>query len=403
MAGDSSDFDPATVNLFTPEFAACPQATYRELHERCPVFRSVLGGPVITRYEDVVWALRHPEIFSSQMAEQMKLGTERPMIPQQIDPPIQTKFRKILDPRFSRKRMQVIEPELRRYANELIDKFIDDGECEFDSSFAIPLPCNAFLALLGLPREDLALFLKLKDGIIRPDAPIDDPEAAARIRSESGRQIYAYFEDVMAERTKSPRDDMVTYLLQAEIDGKRITHNDILDITFLLLLGGLDTVTSTLGCNIAFLAANPEHRRRIVEDPDLIPNAVEELLRWESPVTIVPRLVKENYTLGGVEIKEGEMAMLLIGAADVDDAAFPEADRVDFDRERNRHIAFGAGAHRCLGSHLARFELTTAMEEWHRRIPDYAIKPGETPRYSPGIREVQYLPIVWERASGSRL
>jgi cytochrome P450 len=336
------------------------------------------------------------------MAEQMALGTERPMIPQQMDPPIQTKFRKILDPRFSRKRMQVIEPELRRYANELIDRFIDDGECEFDSSFAIPLPCNAFLALLGLPREDLDLFLKLKDGIIRPDAPIEDPDAAARIRSESGRQIYAYFEDVIADRTRNPHDDMVTYLLQAEIDGKRITHNDILDITFLLLLGGLDTVTSTLGCNIAFLAANPAHRRRIVEDPDLIPNAVEELLRWETPVTIVPRLVTQDYTLGGVEIKAGEMAMLLLGAADVDDDAFPEADRVDFDRERNRHIAFGAGAHRCLGSHLARFELTTAMEEWHRRIPDYAIKPGETPRYSPGIREVQYLPIVWERASGSQ-
>jgi cytochrome P450 len=295
--------------------------------------------------------------------------------------------------------MQVIEPELRRYANELIDRFIDAGECEFDSSFAIPLPCNAFLALLGLPREDLALFLKLKDGIIRPDAPFDQPEKATQIRSESGRQIYAYFEDVIADRTKNPRDeDMVTYLLQAEIDGKRITHNDILDITFLLLLGGLDTVTSTLGCNIAFLAANPGHRRRIVEDPALIPNAVEELLRWETPVTIVPRLVKQNCKIGDVEIKEGEMAMLLLGAADVDDAGFPAADVVDFDRERNRHVAFGAGAHRCLGSHLARFELTTAMEEWHRRIPDYAIKPGETPRYSPGIREVQYLPIVWERA-----
>jgi cytochrome P450 len=379
--------DSEPVNLFTPEFAACPQPIYRELHSRCPVLKSALTG-----------ALRHPEIFSSAMDAQMGLGTERPMIPQQIDPPIQTKFRKILDPQFSRRRMQRIEPELRKHANELIDKFIDLGECEFDSSFAIPLPCNAFLALLGLPREDLSLFLELKDGIIRPNAPIDDPDLATRIRTESGRKIYAYFEDVMAERTRNPGDDMVSYLLQAEIDGKRITHEDILDITFLLLLGGLDTVTSTLGCNIAFLAANPEHRRRIVEDPDVISNAVEELLRWETPVTIVPRLVKQTCTVGDVEIQEGEMAMLLLGSADVDDAAFPHADKVDFDRERNRHVAFGAGPHRCLGSHLARFELSTAMEEWHRRIPDYAIKPGETPRYSPGIREVQYLPIVWERS-----
>jgi len=111
-----------------------------------------------------------------------------------------------------------------------------------------------------------------------------------------------------------------------------------------------------------------------------------------------PRVVKQDVTVGGLDIKEGEMVMLLIGAADVDDAAFPDAGRVDFDREQNRHVAFGAGPHRCLGSHLARFELTTAMEEWHRRIPDYRIAPGETPRYSPAIREVQYLPLVWDTA-----
>jgi len=399
MAADDSGFDPASLNLFSPEHAACPQATYREMHAHCPVLRSPLtGGAMLTRYEDVVWALRHPEIFSSEMEMQMALGTERPMIPQQIDPPRQTKFRKILDPRFSRKRMQQIEPELREHANRLIDGFIGEGKCEFNSSFAIPIPCNAFLALMGLPREDLDLFLKLKDGIIRPEGGFEDPEKSTRIRMESGRGIYAYFEDVIADRTKKPRDDMVTYLLGCEIDGEKITRNDILDISFLMLIAGLDTVTSTLGCNTAFLAANPEHRRRIVDDPSLIPNAVEELLRWETPVTTVPRVVKQDVTVGGLDIKEGEMVMLLIGAADVDDAAFPDAGRVDFDREQNRHVAFGAGPHRCLGSHLARFELTTAMEEWHRRIPDYRIAPGETPRYSPAIREVQYLPLVWDTA-----
>jgi len=122
---------------------------------------------------------------------------------------------------------------------------------------------------------------------------------------------------------------------------------------------------------------------------------VEELLRFETPVMMVPRVVKQDGSVGGVEIKEGEVAMLLLGAADVDEAAFPHSDQVDFDRERNRHLAFGGGPHRCLGSHLARMELTAAMEEWHRRIPDYAIKPGETPVYSLGIREVRYLPIVW--------
>jgi cytochrome P450 len=396
MSADNPDPITGEVNIFTPDFAACPQPTYRKLVDQCPVARAAFtNGPVISRYEDVVWALRHPEIFSSEMEMQIALGTQRPMIPQQIDPPLQTKFRKILDPQFSRRRMLAIEPELRRHANALIDGFIDAGECEFNSAFAIPLPCTAFLALMGLPQEELDLFLELKDGIIRPKTKTNDPEEPGRVRAENGRQIYEYFEHALDERTANPRDDMLSYLVGAEIDGRKITRNDILDICFLMLLGGLDTVTSTLGCNIAFLAENPEHRRRIVEDEASLPNAIEELLRWETPVMGVPRVVKQDVTLHGFEIKEGETVMLMLGAANVDDKTFAHGDRVDFERERNRHLAFGAGPHRCLGSHLARLELVAAMEEWHRRIPDYAIKAGETPRYSPGIREVQYLPITW--------
>ena len=396
MPEDNPDPTTGLVNLFTPEFTGCPQPVYRRMHAQCPTTRAAFtGGPVISRYEDVLWALRRPDLFSSAMEMQMALGTARPMIPQQIDPPAQAKFRKILDPRFSRRRMLEIEPDIRRHANALIDEFIDRGECEFGEAFAIPLPCTAFLSLMGLPQEELRLFLELKDGIIRPQATTDDPEEQARLRAASGRQIYEYFERMIDERTKKPRDDMITYLIGAEIEGEKITHNDVLDICFLFLLGGLDTVTATLGCNIAFLAANPEHRRRLVASPELIPNAVEELLRFETPVMGVPRVVKRDISVGGLEIKEGEVAMLLLGAADVDEEAFPHGDRVDFDRERNRHLAFGGGPHRCLGSHLARMELTAAMEEWHRRIPDYSIKPGEMPRYSPGIREVRYLPIVW--------
>jgi cytochrome P450 len=330
------------------------------------------------------------------MWEEMRLGNDRPMIPQQLDPPLQTKFRKILDPQFSRKRMLAIDPPLRRHANELIDSFIDAGECEFDSQFAIPLPCAAFLELFGLPQEDLDLFLRLKDGIIRPTPKTDDPDEPARVRAAAGRELYDYFERVIADRVKRPRDDdMVSYLLGCEISGEKISHNDILDICYLQLIAGLDTVTSTLGCNIAYLGSNPEQRKKIVDDPSMIPGAIEELLRWESPVMMVPRLVKEDVELGGVKIKTGETILLMLGAADIDRGAFPDADVVDFGRERNRHIAFGAGAHRCLGSHLARIELTAAMEEWHRRIPDYSIKPDETPLYSFGIHEVQYLPLVW--------
>jgi cytochrome P450 len=397
VANDPAQPAPTpSFNLFDPEFARCPQSVYARMHAECPVSRmSFTGSPIVSRYEDVLWALRHPEIFSSEMELQMALGTERPMIPQQIDPPAQTRYRKLLDPHFSRPRMAALEPALRAQANALIDGFVADGGCDFDPAFAIPLPCSAFLSLLGLPQSDLALFLRLKNSIIRPNAQGHDPGEALRIRKQAGHEIYAYFDAVLDEREQRPRDDLVTELSRLERDGERLSRNELLDVCFLLLLAGLDTVTATLGCNVAYLAANPDQRRRLVADPALIPNAVEELLRWETPVTGVPRVVKQAVTLNGVELKEGELVTLLLGAADVDAGEFPEPARVDFARERNRHLAFGGGPHRCLGSHLARLELRVAMEEWHRRIPDYALAPGATPRYSPGIREVLHLPLVW--------
>jgi cytochrome P450 len=388
------------IRLFLPDIMRCPQPHYAELRSKCPVGRMFFtNSPVVSHFEDVVEALRDPETFSSAMDLQVALGTERPMIPQQIDPPAQTRYRRLLDPLFSRKKMAPLVPAIREHATALIDEFVDKGECEFDSAFAIPLPCTAFLSLFGLPLSELPTFLELKDGIIRPHKflPVGsmDLEKVQQIRVSTGKRIYAYFEDEMARRRAKPGEDLLGQLLVAEINGKKLEHNEILDICYLLLLAGLDTVTATLGCNIAYLAANPDQRRKIVADPALIPGAVEELLRWETPVTVVPRVALKDVTIRDFAIKKGEVVSFLIASANTDDAHFTQAQSVDFERERNIHVAFGAGPHRCLGSHLARMELQVAMEEWHKRIPDYSIKPGETPTYSPGIREVMYLPLVW--------
>ena len=396
----SKHFDEeGRVGLFSAEFAACPHEVYQELREKCPVARSqITNQPVISRYDDVVWALRRPELFSSEMELQLALGTERPMIPQQIDPPAQTRYRRLLDPHFSRKKMEQLVPGIRDQANALIDSFVTDGHCEFDQQFAVPLPCTAFLQLLGLPQDRLDFFLGIKDDIIRPQASREGlgMEEARTIRVEAGKRSYAFFEEAITQRRENPEDDLLTSLVTAEIDGERLTQDEILDICFLLLLAGLDTVTATLGCNLAYLASNPEQRERIVADPALIPSAVEELLRWETPVTAVPRVVKEDVDLNGVKLEKGALVTLLLGAANTDASHFARADVVDFERERNVHTAFGVGPHRCLGSHLARMELQVAMEEWHRRIPSYRIPAGEIPRYSPGIREVLYLPLEWD-------
>ena len=396
MSDPNPDPETGKVNLFDPEYTRCPQPVYRELISKCPVARQSFGdGPVLSRYEDVIWALRHPEIFSSEMEMQLALGTDRPMIPQQIDPPAQTRYRKILDPRFSRKRMAEIEPDVRRHAHELIDRFIDTGGCDFGPAFAVPLPCHAFLSLMGLPQTELDRFLGIKDDIIRPHMKTVDPDEMSAIRERAGKSIYAFFGDVVDERRKRPGSDLVSYLCRAEIDREPLSRNEILDVCFLMILAGLDTVTATLGCNVAFLAANPKHREQLVRDPTLLPSALEELLRWETPVTGVPRVLKQDVEIHGKTLKKGELVTLLLGASNLDEGEFPDPGVVDLARSRNRHVAFGSGPHRCLGSHLARMELEVALQVWHERIPEYAIAPGELPRYSPGIREVQYLPLVF--------
>jgi cytochrome P450 len=385
MPAGQFDLDPAD-----------PQSIYDMLREHSPILRTEMGGTMIARHEDVEFALRHAEVFSSDM-EAISIGNVRPLIPLQVNPPDHVKYRRLLDPLFAPKQVALLENDVRKLSNQLIDDFVETGECEFNGAFAIPLPCTVFLRLLGLPLEDLDLFLELKDNIIRPGGTSGarSDEEFMQIQAETGQRIYAYFEKVLDERERQPRDDMLTGFLEAEVDDHRLTREDILDICYLFLLAGLDTVTASVGCMVSYLAQHPEQRDRLVDDPSLVPGAVEELLRWETPVPGVPRVVAEDVELCGERLEAGERVTVLIGSANIDDSEFPEPERVDFERPANRHLAFGGGVHRCLGSHLARLELRVALETIHERIPDYAIKPGESPTYSMGIRAVEYLPLVF--------
>jgi len=371
---------------------ADPQSIYNTLREHSPILRTEQGGTMIARHEDVEFALRHAELFSSDM-DAISIGNVRPLIPLQINPPEHVKYRRLLDPLFAPKQVALLENDVRKLSNQLIDDFIDTGECEFNGAFAIPLPCTVFLRLLGLPLEDLDLFLQFKNNIIRPETR--DQKEYEKIQAETGQQIYAYFDKVLDERERQPRDDMLTGFLEADVDGNRLTREDILDICYLFLLAGLDTVTASVGCMVSYLAQHPEQRQRLVDDPSQIPGAVEELLRWETPVPGVPRVVAEDVELGGEHLEPGERVTVLLGSANIDEHGFPEPENVDFERPANRHLAFGGGVHRCLGSHLARLELRVALEQLHERIPDYSIKPGEEPQYTMGIRAVEHLPLVF--------
>jgi len=390
MTVHSETIDPGAILMAT---ASDPHGAYAVMRQRCPVARSDLfGSPVVYmfRYEDVTWALRHPEYFSSE-GDPIGLA-EQPMIPLQIDPPLHTKYRRLMSPPFSSSEIKRLEPDLRNLVCERIDSFEREGRCNFHEQFATPLPTSFFLALMGLPASDLTMFLRWRDETIRPD--VADTEAVA-IRKRVGEEINAYFEGAIAARRTEPVPGLLSDLIGSEIDGEPLTETELLGMSHLILLAGLDTVTAALDCVFAHLARHPDRRHQIVGDPLLIPAAVEEFLRWETPVTMVIRSVKHPIEIRGVQLQEGDHVVLSLGAANMDEAEFGEAEFRPA-RRPNRHLAFGSSNHFCMGAHLARAELRIAIDEFHKRIPDYRLADGCDPIFSAAIRHSETLVLNWD-------
>ncbi len=371
---------------------ADPQPMYKALRESAPVFRSP-QAVVFSRLSDIEMALKRTDLFSSNM-DAVDLGNLRPLIPLQIDPPDHAKYRRVLDPLFTPREMARREPQVSELVNQIIDGFADRGECDFHAEFSVPLPCTVFLQLLGLPLIDLQTFLEWKDIVIRPPGATgyDDRHTAT---APVAQKIYDYFDKAVDEHLASPRDDVLSAMIAARVEGQPLSREELLDICFLFLIAGLDTVTDSLDCFFVYLARQPDHRRLLIEQPDIVPSAIEELLRWETPVPGVVRVAMQDVEVGGCPISKGERVSPLLGAANTDPAEFADPEVVDFRRNPNRHRAFGGGPHRCLGSHLARMELRVALREFHRRIPDYEIKPGTQLAYTAALRSVESLPLVF--------
>lgn len=369
-----------------------PQPAY-EAMRAAGVVISRDGMNMVTSREAVDEVLRHPELFSS--AHAADLQNLRPLIPLQIDPPDHKKFRKLLDPLFAPQRMKLLEDDVARLVHERIDAFGDRREVDFATEFSVPLPSQIFLTMFGLPLDDLPSFLAMKDGIIRPHVVVGEPgDKAVEHQRVTALSIYDYFERAIDERGSERRADLLSHFLDAEVDGDRLSREDILDICFLLLIAGLDTVSASLDCFFTYLAEHPERRRELVAEPELIPTAIEELLRYETPVVVVPRTATRDVEVAGVTIKEGEHVLAMLASANTDPDDVAHAGEVDWHREANKHLAFGGGVHRCLGSHLARMELRVAMREWHARIPDYRLAPDADLVFSLGVRSVESLPLI---------
>jgi cytochrome P450 len=381
---------------------SAPQPGYKKMIDAGGLHCPMDGVAVSFGRDTTNFVLRHHELFSSAVT--LPLGNVRPLIPLNVDPPQHSKYRKILDPLFAPKRMDALEGDVTARANQFIDTFADRGECNFSEEFAELYPSAVFLGLMGLPWEELDVLLSLRDGILHP-AKIDpasdaDPMARMSVMNATGTRIYEYFTTKLDERSAKPTDDILSHFLSAEVDGDRMTREEILDLCYLFLIAGLDTVSDSLTCMFAYLATHPEKQQQLVATPELIPSAVEELLRWESPVPYgVARLATADVELpDGNVVKKGTAVLVAYGAANIDTSEFADPFDVRFDREPNRHIAFGGGVHRCLGSHLARRELRIALAAWHARIPSYQIKPGhEQLDFPSGLRHVKDLTLSWAK------
>jgi cytochrome P450 len=353
-----------------------------------------LGGSVLLNTRALVdEALKQPSVFSSE--DLVEQGNPRPLIPLGIDPPDHVRYRRLLDPLFAPRRIDALEADISARIHHFLDEFADRGSCNFTTEFAELFPSSVFLGMMGLPWEELDTLIELRDGILRPGTPDMEPAERSAIQRATGLRVDAYFDAILDERAAAPRDDILSLFVTAEVDGERFTRAEALSTCFVLLTAGLDTVTDSLTCFFAFLAQHPEHRQRIVADPDVIPDAVEELLRWETPVPAVVRWAREESVFGDATVAAGHHVLVNLSAANLDPAEFDAPLEVRFDRPVNRHVAFGGGVHRCLGSHLARRELRVALREWHRRIPDYSLAPGYEVGYLPPLRFVPDLQLAW--------
>jgi len=364
------------------------QEQWQLLSAKGPVVRSP-GSVYVTRSSEIDEVLHDPKRFSSN-PDAIYLGSDSGLIPLQVDPPEHVRYRRILDPLFAPRRMSALDDDVAALVNRCIDGFIDQGRCDFSEEIAVPIPSGTFLRLLGLPLSRLDEFLRVKDDMIRPSGATAEEQDAKR--AAAGEWVFAMYGEALDERASDPRDDILTVLGSLEQTGE-LTRQETLNICYLLLTAGLDTVTDALECSIAFLARHPDHQRQLVETPASIPAAVEELLRFETPVPAIARVSMADTELGGCPVWRDDKVSVLLAATNMDPDVFPDPLNVDFHRDANRHVSFGAGVHRCLGSHLARMELRVVLREWHRRIPEYRLAEGHTLLYSPALREISHLPI----------
>jgi cytochrome P450 len=366
---------------------------WRHFSERGDVYE-VDGIWYLTTTEAVQFAHRNPEIFSSARAFD-SLGSPVSLIPIATDPPDHVRYRRVLDPMLAPRVVNSMEDDLRAQIQELIDAFVDRGECDVMEDIARLYPTQVILTLFGLPLEDRDQFIEWTESIIGASAA--GVAQATPEQLEGAMALFGYLQSHLDQKRANPGDDMLSRVL--ELSGEDAwTDEELLGMCFLFVIAGLDTVTATIGFVMYHLARRPDLRERILADPTLTTPFIEEVLRLELPAPTTPRVTTREVTVNGVTIPAGAYVLLVLGTVNRDATRGEHPDEIDLAQEGRGHLSFGGGIHRCLGSHLARRELRLVVEEFHKRIPDYHIPEGAEPRIKWPSATLHFtsLPLVFE-------
>ena len=388
-----------SVNMVSPEVLECPYPYYKRVREEAPVHQTPLGFWAVSRYEDVLSVVRNPEHFSSlsqsnsfatppppEVIEISKQGYPRVNTLLSNDPPSHTQFRNLVNKAFLPKRVAQLEDSIRAIATDLLEKFVNDGKVDLVTQFAVGLPLTVIADALGVDRADMPKFKKWSDDSVAPLSGLLTPEQQIEC-AHSRIELQKYMVERIKEREVELRDDLLSDLVKARFDsgeraGEGMTIPEMLDVISQLLVAGNETTTKLIAAATLMLIENPDQMAKVRADFSLIPNLIEEALRMEAPVQMLPRFTTDDVVVGGVAIPKGSIVMAMYGCANRDEAKYPDADRFNVERDNARtQLAFGQGPHFCVGAALARSEARIAFELLLSRLNNIALAPVEEPTH----------------------
>lgn len=389
----TTDFD-----VLDPDYTKDPGPIWRDIRERCPVAHTDRWGGswMATRYDDIQSLVKKVPELSNRQPTIMPIPDGKDLLadynsdmlpPITMDPPDNVPLRRLILPFFTPKAVETHRPYTEKLCHELIDRFIDDGACDAAADYARQISPRVIGHMLGIDPGRTDEFVGWVQGFIEFGA------ANYELRSDSYRKIRDFFVGEVARRRVEPGDDYISQLLAKDIDGQPLQDMVVVNMCILLLTAGIDTTWSSIGSSLLHFATQPADRRRLAAEPALLSSAVEEMLRLHAPVS-AGRIAMEDVEHGDATFKRGERLILNLPAANRDPEVFERPDEAILDREKNRHVAFGVGVHRCAGSNLARMEMEIALGTWFARIPEFELTDPDAVTWSAGqVRGARNVPV----------